>query len=82
MRPTSSQRGHSAEVKIHLLLRGQTIPVVQMGPDFLLVDAARDQAPGDASLVLKVDASERTWHVRLPDGISGTSRRVAIASAA
>lgn len=82
MMPKSNQGGHSAEVKMHLLLRGETIPVVQMGPDFLLLDAVRDEAPGDASLELKVDASERSWRVRLPEGISAGSKRVAIAAAA
>lgn len=81
MRPTSSQGGHSANVKMHLRLRGQAIPVVQMGPDFLLVDAASDQAPGEASLELKVDASERSWRIRLPEGISAGSKRVTIAAA-
>ena len=67
---------------MHLLLRGNAIPVVQMGPDFLLLDVAHDQAPGDASLVLRVDQSERSWRVRLPEGISAASKRVAIAAAA
>jgi hypothetical protein len=53
-----------------------------MGPDFLLLDAANDQAPGEASLVLRVDQSERSWRVRWPEGISAASKRVAIAVAA
>ena len=62
-----------------LLVNGGSIPVVQMGPDFLLVDAPFDHPPGDASVVLQVDESERRWNVRLPDGISVNSRRVVIA---
>lgn len=80
--PTSSQGGYSADVKMHLLLRGNSIPVAQLGPDFLLLDAANDQAPGEGNLVLKVDQSERTWPVRLPEGISAASKRVAIAAVA
>ncbi len=37
---------------------------------------------GEASLVLRVDQSERSWRVRLPDGISAGSKRVTIAAAA
>jgi hypothetical protein len=75
---TSSCGGHSAIVKMHLLIGGITIPVAQLGPDFLLLDEPDDHPPGEASLVLRVDQTERSWHVRLPDGISAGSKRVAI----
>ena len=65
---------------MRLLVNGSSISVVQMGPDFLLVDAPFDHPPGDASLVLQVDQSERRWNVRLPNGISAGSKRVAIAA--
>src|SRR2546426_433100 len=55
MKPISSQGGHSAEVRMRLLLRGRSFPVVQLGPDFLFLDAPTDQAPGEGSLVLRVD---------------------------
>lgn len=77
---SSSRGGHSAEVKMRLLVNGSTIAVAQMGPDFLLVDAPINHPPGNASLVLQVDQSERRWNVHLPDGISAASKRVAIAS--
>src|SRR5437773_6824785 len=76
----SSQGGHSAQVKMRLLVNGGSIPVIQMGPDFLLVDAPFDHPPGDASVVLQVDQSQRRWNVRLPNGISANSKRVAIAA--
>ena len=69
-------------MRMHLLLRGQTIPVAQMGPDFLLVDSPTDHAPGDAQLVLRVDQSERQWTVRLPNGVSARSKRVLLAAVA
>lgn len=78
----SSQGGHSAQVKMRLLVNGGSIPVIQMGPDFLLVDAPFDHPPGDASVVLHVDQSERRWNVHLPNGISAGSKRVAIAASA
>ena len=76
----SSQGGHSAQVKMQLLVNGLTVPVVQLGPDFLLVDAPLDLPAGDASVVMQVDQGERHWKVRLPDGSSAASRRVAIAA--
>ena len=77
----SSHGGHSALVKMRLLVNGDSIPVVQMGPDFLFVDAPINHPPGLASVVLQVDQSERRWNVRLPNGISTGSNRIAIATA-
>lgn len=65
---------------MRLLFNGGSITVAQMGPDFLLVDTPINHPPGNASLVLQVDQSERRWDVRLPDGISAGSKRVAIAA--
>lgn len=75
-----SQGGHSAQVVMRLLVNGFSIPVSQMSRDFLLVDVPVDHAPADAKLILQVDQSERIWKVRLPEGISATSHRVAIAA--
>jgi len=77
---SSSQGGHSAQVKMRLLVNGSSVAVAQMGPDFLLVDAPISHPPGKASLVLQVDQSERRWDVHLPEGISAASKRVAIAA--
>jgi len=74
----SSQGGHSAQVKMRLLVNGSSIPVVQMGPDFVLVNEGIDHPPADARLVLQVDESERGWNIRLPNGISSGSKRVVI----
>jgi len=65
-------------VKMRLLVNGSSIAVAQMGPDFLLVDAPINHPPGNASLILQVDQSERRWNVHLPEGIAAVSRRVAI----
>lgn len=65
---------------MRLLVNGSSIAVAQMGPDFLLVDAPINHPPGNASLVLQVDQSERRWDVNLPEGISAVSKRVAIAA--
>jgi hypothetical protein len=82
MVPISSQGGHSSQVKMRLLVNGGSISVVQLGADFLLVDAPFDHPPSDASIVLQVEQSERRWNVRLSTGISASSKRVTMAAAA
>jgi len=54
------------------------MPVAQLGPGVLLLDAPDECPPGDGSIVLRVDGSQRSWTVRLPNGISAGSKRVAI----
>ena len=65
---------------MRLLVNGSSIAVAQMGPDFLLVDAPINHPPGNASLVLQVDQSERRWDVHLPEGICAESEGVTIAA--
>jgi len=67
---------------MHLLVNGLSFQVAQMGPDFVLVETPIDHPPADASVVLRVDQSERSWRVRLPNGISADTKRVAIAAGA
>lgn len=66
---------------MRLLVNGSSIPIRQMGPDFLLIDSTVEHAPADASIILQVDQNERRWNVRLPQGISANSNRVAILAA-
>jgi hypothetical protein len=75
---SSGQGGHSAQVKMRLLLNGSSLPIAQMGPDFLILESATEHPPTDATLELCVDANERRWKVRLPNGISSASRTVTI----
>jgi hypothetical protein len=77
---SSSYCAHSADVKIHLVLDGLLLPVAQLGPGFLLLDTPADHTPGEGSIVLRVDQSERTWSVWLPNGISSKSKRVTVVS--
>jgi hypothetical protein len=74
-----SNRSHSADVTIQLSVNGISLPVAQLGPDFLLLDAVADHPPCDAVLKLRVDDVERQWKVRLPEGISPASDRVRLA---
>jgi len=74
------QGAHSAQVKMRLIVNGESIRITHMGSDFLLVDCAKDYPPGEASIFLQVDQSESRWQVILPNGISKNSKRVALAS--
>ena len=67
---------------MRLLVNGLSLPVLQMGPDFLLVDQPVNHPPTAASVVLQVDQSERRWNVILPEGISVGINRVAITGCA
>lgn len=74
----SNQSGHSAEVKIQLLFNGCSMPIDQLGPDFIFIDSASNHPPCEAIIVMSVDASERRWKVLLPDGISAKIKRAPI----
>ena len=63
-----------------LLVGGGCLPVVQMGPDFLLLDKPIDHPPTQASVILQVDEKERRWNIHLPHGISAGSKRVVISA--
>jgi hypothetical protein len=78
---SSGQGGHSAQVKMRLLLNGSSLPIAQMGPDFLILGSVTEHPPGDATIELRIDASERRWKVRLPNGVSTASRAVTISRA-
>lgn len=80
--PLLTQGGHSAQVNIRLLVNGLSLPVAQLGPDFLLMDTPINHAPTTATVVMQVDQSERRWNIHLPNGISAENKRVQIAAAA
>jgi hypothetical protein len=70
---------HSARVKMRLVLPGATIRITHLGPDYVLLESPSDHPVCKATIVLRVDESETQWRVRLPDGISKGSKRVALA---
>jgi len=67
---------------MRLLVGPHSIPVAQMGPDFILLESPVNHPPAPASVELQVDQSKRSWNVLLPDGISADTKRVAIAAGA
>lgn len=82
MLATASHGGHSAQVKMRLVVNDLSFPVAQMGPDFVLLDSPADHPPAEARVVMQVDQWLRSWSVLLPDGISAGTKRVAIAAGA
>jgi hypothetical protein len=61
---------------------GTDISGTQIGPDFLFIEPSADHPPCNATIILQVDESERTWTVHWPKGISSRSNRVEIAKPA
>lgn len=55
---------------MNLLINGACLRITEMGPDFLLIDADQPYGACQATVVLRVNASERRWDVYLPQGIS------------
>lgn len=74
-----SQGAHSAHVEMRLILDGSSIGITHMASDYILIKSSIDYPPGEASIVLQVDKSIRRWQVFLPEGISKSSKRVALA---
>ena len=75
---TKADRGHSADVRMELLLNGAALRIVQLGPDFLILDESANHPPSDAEIALHVDGRERRWHVRLLAGFSADASRIPI----
>jgi len=69
---------HSARVDMRLIIGGTSIGITHLGPDFVLIEPGHDRPPGVATILLKVDETERRWQAFLPQGISRASKRVAL----
>jgi hypothetical protein len=79
-KPTvSGQSGHSSIVNMLLIVGSQSLVVSQMGRDSVYLESPIDCPPGQATLFMQVDQSERRWDVYLPKGISAADQRVEIA---
>lgn len=72
---------HSAHVKMRLVLKDVSLRITHLGPDYALVEAPPDHLPCEACISMRVDDHTDEWKVRLPDGISKSSNRVALAAA-
>jgi len=63
---------------MQLVVDGISIPVAQMGPDFVLRREPISLPPCGATVVFQVDNEEERWQVCLPNGVAG-SKQVLIA---
>lgn len=76
------QKGCSNRVEMQLLVNGASLPIGQMGPDFLLLEQLIDHPPVEATIVFCVEGhSERRWQVWLPEGLAIGRERVKLAKA-
>jgi hypothetical protein len=70
--------GHSADVRLELLVGEQTIQLAQLLRDTIIVAAPTALPPCAAEVRLTIDGHETRWPVYLPDGISADSTRAMI----
>jgi hypothetical protein len=69
-----SSSGYSAHVEMQLLLPGgDSLPVAQSGPDFLILEQPATRPPTPAELVVDVDGSVSRYPCFLTNGISGAN---------
>lgn len=71
---TSHYVGHSSDVRMHLIVNGDTIPLAQLGPDMVILDAPIELPPTDAEIVLSIDGRVDRWPVGLVEGASLDSK--------
>ena len=64
---------------MRLIVNGTGIGITHMGRDFILVETPAEHPPCEAFILLMVDHSKSRWKVKLPDGMSRASKRVALA---
>jgi hypothetical protein len=81
MNSNPSATGYSAQVRLHLLIGGQSIELGQISPERIFLRESIELPPGPAEVVMHVDHFEQRWQVYLPDGISANSREARTAPA-
>ncbi|HTG42949.1 MAG TPA: hypothetical protein VK633_00335 [Verrucomicrobiae bacterium] len=81
MKLNDYRNGHSAEVRMRLMLNGWSLPVAQLGPDFLILHEAIEHPPAKAEMSLIVDGHEERWVIRLPKGLPAGDRIIPISAA-
>lgn len=63
---------------MQLFVNGASLPIAQLGPDFLILRKSIDHPPADAVIVMLVDGRERRWGVTLAEGLAADVERVTI----
>jgi hypothetical protein len=63
---------------MHLEVGGVSLPIAQLGPDFLIMEQAAEYSATHAEIVLQVDSTERRWKISLPEGLAAAGQRTLI----
>jgi len=69
---------HSAQVHMHLEIEGTSLPIAQLGPDFLILEQTIQHPATRGEIVLQIDASKRRWKVSLPESLAAAGQRTVI----
>lgn len=72
--------GHSADVRIALLLDGAMLPASHLGPDFIVLKNPADHPPSRAEILVAIDGEEQRWSVQLVDGVSREQLKIRISA--
>ena len=72
------QSGYSADVSLDLILDGRSIPLAQIGRDWIVLRKPTDLEPGPGEVVATIDGIERRWSVELNEGSHTATAKVAI----
>ncbi len=69
MAASQQGRGYSADVRMELSVNGHVLSIGQLGPDFIILRDPIDHPPAEALITMSIDGHEKSWHVRLLNGI-------------
>ena len=69
----------TTQVRMHLEVGGEQVPVNQLGLDFAIVEVTANHPPGPAKLFVKVDDDLTIRSVFLPNGIHPSVVRTKLA---
>jgi len=78
--PKVKRIGFSSQVQMRLNVNGFSLPIAQLGPDFLILRDPIDHEPCAARISLSVDGDESHRNVRLHEGIRRNEARTPISS--
>ncbi len=56
---------HSADVRIELVIGGESFPVAATGPDYVVLSDPTDLRPCDGEVIMTIDGRRHHWPVRL-----------------
>ena len=63
-------------------MNGRTLPIAQLGPNFLVLETPIDFPPVEAEIGVWIDGREDRWRVHLAEGIKSGQRKTAISRCA